>query len=286
MFESLPAEDVLPTVRKRWGESGQDAAFLPLLAKQPLASDRVKFIDGLGSPQSAILEACVRGLETVNAKTDAEESFALIRALHRTSDKQTAVRKTLAGRLEKTTSQAFGVDSKRWIAWLQKQHPELGKRLANPDGVDVAKWDKRLARLDWDQGKADAGKAVFSKASCLNCHSGSQALGPDLVGVANRFSRADLLTAILQPSKDVPARYQTTLLETHDGKTYQGIVIYDAVDSLLLQTGAATTVRIDGAKVVSRTVSAQSLMPAGLLDPLSDQEIVDLYAYLRGLGKK
>ncbi len=187
--------------------------------------------------------------------------------------------------MRKPPARPSALDSKRWIAWLEKQHPEFGKRLANPDGVDVAKWDQRLAKLDWDRGNAVTGKTVFSKASCLNCHSGSQALGPDLAGVANRFSRADLMTAILQPSKDVPARYQTTLVETQDGKTYQGIVIYDAVDSLILQTGAATTIRLDAAKIVSRQASAQSLMPAGLLDPLADQEIADLYAYLRDLGK-
>src|SRR5207237_9643704 len=122
------------------------------------------------------------------------------------------------------------------------------------------------------------------KASCVNCHGGSQAVGPDLVGVAKRFSHADLLTAILQPSKDVPARYQASLVETQDGKTYQGIVIYDAVDSLILQTGAATTVRVDGANVVGRSVAALSLMPAGLLDSASNTEIADLYAYLRSLG--
>jgi putative heme-binding domain-containing protein len=283
LFEALPADEVLPTVRKRWGDTGQESALLPLLAKKPSAADRKKFIEGLHSPQSAVVTACVGGLEKLNAKSDAAEWFALIHALHRTPDKQIAQRKVLADRLQATTAQTLGMDSKRWIAWLDKEHPELGRRLANPDGVDVAKWDKRLARLDWDAGNADAGKTVFHKASCVTCHSGSQALGPDLVGVAKRFSRADLLTAILQPSKDVPARYQTTVVETRAGKTYQGIVIYDAVDSLILQTGAATTVRLDGAEVVSRFVSAQSLMPAGLLDPLSDQQIVDLYAYLRAL---
>ena len=285
LFDALQADELLPTVRERWGGPGRSRRSCRCLAKNPTAGDRSKFIDGLQSPQSAILEACVRGLDKLGEGADAAESFALIRALHRTSDKQTATRKTLAGRLEKTAHQPFGTDSKRWIAWLEKEHPEFGKRLANPDGVDVAKWDQRLAKIDWDRGNAQGGKAVFSKASCINCHSGSQALGPDLVGVANRFSRADLLTAILQPSKDVPARYQTTLIETQEGKTYQGIVIYDAVDSLILQTGAATTVRLDGAKITSRSVSAQSLMPAGLLDALSDREIVDLYAFLRSLGK-
>jgi putative heme-binding domain-containing protein len=76
-----------------------------------------------------------------------------------------------------------------------------------------------------------------------------------------------------------------TVVETRDGKTYQGIVIYDAVDSLILHTAASTTIRLDGASVVSRSVSSQSLMPSGLLDAMSDREIVDLNAYLRDLGK-
>lgn len=284
LFETLPANDVVPTVRKHWGDTGQETALVPLIARQPLPQDRSKLIDGLKAASS--LEACVGGLNKLDAKADAAEIFALTHALHRLSDKQTASRKLLADRLERVTGQSFGpADSKRWIAWLEKEHPAFGKRLANPDGVDVAKWAERMARLDWDQGRADAGRAVFTKASCVNCHSGSQAVGPDLVGVTGRFSRGDLFTAILQPSKDVPARYQTTLVETRDGKTYQGIVIYDAVDNLLLQTAASTTIRLDGGVIVSRSVSAQSLMPAGLLDPLSDREIVDLYAYLRSLGK-
>jgi putative membrane-bound dehydrogenase-like protein len=280
LLEALPSDEVLPTVRERWGESGQESAWLPLLARKPIAADRKKFIDGLNSPQAAVLEASLLGLAKLNDKSDAEEAFALIRALYRSSDKQVKLRKTLTERLTQTTGQALGSDSKRWIAWLEQHHPEFGKRLANPDGVDVAKWDARLAKIDWDTGDAKAGKAVFAKANCAACHSGSQALGPDLIGVTKRFSRGDLLASILQPSKDVSARYQTTLVETRDGKTYQGIVIYDAVDNLMLQTGASTTVRIDGASVVSRAVTAQSLMPAGLLDALSDREIVDLYAYL------
>jgi len=267
------------------------AALLPLLARKPSAEDQPKFIHGLASPQAAIVLACVQGLEKLGAATsDANEAFALIRALQRGQD---AGRKPspdgirlgqlIADRLQKTTGQTFGADSKRWIAWLEKQHPEFGKRLANPDGVDVPKWDKRLARLDWNTGDTKSGQAVYAKASCVHCHSGSQALGPDLVGVTNRFSRTDLFTAILQPSKDVPARYQSTVVETSAGKSHQGIVIYDAVDSLILQTGAAVTVRLDGQSVLSRQVSTQSLMPAGLLDSLSDREIVDLYAYLRNL---
>ena len=87
------------------------------------------------------------------------------------------------------------------------------------------------------------------------CHSGSQALGPDLAGVAGRFSRADLFTAMVQPSKDVPARYRTTLVVTREDKLYQGLIVYEAVDSVLLQTGPATTVRIADTQVSEKRVS-------------------------------
>ena len=43
----------------------------------------------------------------------------------------------------------------------------------------------------------------------------------------------------------------------------------------------ATTVRLDGRDVRTRAEAATSLMPAGLLDALTDGEVADLYAYLR-----
>ena len=108
-------------------------------------------------------------------------------------------------------------------------------------------------------------------------------LGPDLRGVASRFSRDDLFTAIIEPSRDVSPRYRTTLVATDDGKVYQGSIIYEAVDSLILQTGADAVIRITNSQIVERRPSEKSLMPAGMLDKLSDQDITDLYAYLKGL---
>jgi putative heme-binding domain-containing protein len=137
--------------------------------------------------------------------------------------------------------------------------------------------------VDWAAGSAARGQAAFTKASCAACHSGQQALGPDLRGVGGRFGRDDLLTAILQPSKDVSPRYRTVQIATADGKVYQGLVVYEATDGLILQTGPATTVRIGGSQIESRGYTDTSLMPAGLLDELTDGEIADLVAYLRAL---
>src|SRR5262249_6352353 len=186
--------------------------------------------------------------------------------------------------VEGVTGHKAGPDREAWTAWFVRRHPELSARLTNVDGVDVAGWAKRLARVDWTQGDVSRGQLVYTKASCATCHSGAQALGPDLRGVTGRFSRADLFTAILQPSRDVSPRYQTTVIETAEGRVYQGVVIYGAGDGLLLQSGPATPVRLAGDRVVSRRVSPLSLMPAGLLDNVSDRALADRDASLRSLA--
>src|SRR5581483_9011481 len=99
---------------------------------------------------------------------------------------------------------------------------------------------------------AKRGMKVYTRASCASCHSGAAALGPDLRGVTGRFSRDDLFTAILQPSKDVSPRYRTTQLTTLKGQIYQGIIVYEAVDSVLMLTGPAQSVRLEHAQIAER----------------------------------
>ena len=102
--------------------------------------------------------------------------------------------------------------------------------------------------------------------------------------MAKRFARDDLFTAIVEPGRDVSSRYRTTLVETADGQVHRGMIVYEAVDGLILQTGATSTIRLAGDQVVTRRDAPGSLMPDGLLDPLTDAEVADLHAYLKSLG--
>jgi putative heme-binding domain-containing protein len=283
LLAELPAEQSLPVLRQQWGKSGVDAALLPILARTPQPEDRPKFVEGLASSNLATVSECLEALDKLPAKKDVAETGALIRALQTLPDAKEGqgLRKWVAERLKNTTGQDLGLDGAAWLKWFAGVEPKLAARLTNPDGVDVEAWSRRFAKLEWDNGDAGRGKAVFVKANCSTCHSGAAALGPDLSGITGRFSRPDLFTAIVQPSRDVADRYRTTVIETAAGKTYQGVVAYEAVDSLILHTGPATTVRIAGNEIASRKISRISLMPAGLLDGLLDREIVDLYAYLK-----
>jgi putative membrane-bound dehydrogenase-like protein len=282
----LPDAQALPVLRKLWGEAGLEAAILPILARAALPVDQPKFVQGLNSTDLPTVRLCLRALHSVRAKDDGAETLALIRALGNLPEREKSLRQSVSKRLQEITQQNFGDNKRNWTDWFGKAYPNLAVRLTNPDGVDVRRWEKRLAAVDWSPGNPVRGRSVFAKASCASCHSGSQALGPDLAGVAGRFSRADLFTSILQPSRDVSPRYRTIVVETTGGRIHQGLVIYEAVDSLILQTGAATTVRLTGAQIAARRPALTSLMPAGLLDGLQDKEIADLYAYLKTLGAK
>jgi putative heme-binding domain-containing protein len=284
LVSELPEERSVPTLRRLWERGGLEEAILPLLARQPQAVDRDSFLEGLRSPQLTTVAVCLDALDKLSLVRDDAVTVALIRALRALPDGREGdrLRTRIAAKLQTLTGERkAGATKEAWTAWLAKAHPTLVAKLGGDDGVDVEAWNRRLAKVDWSAGDAERGRAVFNKASCASCHSGAQALGPDLRGVASRFSRDDLFTAILQPSKDVSPRYRTTLIATADGKTHQGIIIYEAVDSLILQTGPATTVRIANPRITDRRTTQISLMPPGLLDKLTDREIADLYAFLK-----
>ncbi|MBV9123662.1 MAG: c-type cytochrome, partial [Planctomycetes bacterium] len=286
IIAALPDEQSLPVLRRLWGKAGLEEALLPVLARHPQPADRAKFVEGLASPQPATIRLCLEALEKLPSSHEATEILAFIKALRSLppGTETKSLRDRLTGYLQQGTGQRnLGTDSRAWENWFARTYPALAPRLEGTDGVDVSAWDRRLKALDWSHGDARRGLQVFQKARCASCHSEGQAIGPDLHGVTSRFSRADLFTAILQPSKDISARYRPTLIETTDGQVVQGLIIYEAVDGLILQTGPAATIRLGSAQIVSRRPSSISLMPAGLLDPLTEEEIIDLYAYLKSL---
>ena len=172
---------------------------------------------------------------------------------------------------------------RRWTEWCEKKWPtETAMHLGGND-EEFSKMKALLATVDWDSGNAARGATLYAKRSCTQCHGAKGALGPDLSGVANRFSKEDLFAAILLPSRDVPARYQTSLVQTRDGKTFSGLIIYESVDGFLLRNGTGQTFRIETHQVEERRKSPVSLMPTGLLKGFTPTDYADLFAHLQTL---
>ena len=77
--------------------------------------------------------------------------------------------------------------------------------------------------------RAPRGETVFRKR-CETCHAVQGALGPSLAGVAARFSRNDLFTAIADPARDVAPAFRPTLFRLADGGAVSGVVVFESAD--------------------------------------------------------
>lgn len=108
---------------------------------------------------------------------------------------------------------------------------------------------------------------------------------PTWRGSRQRFSRDDLFTAILDPSKDI-SRLRSHHGHRASGKIYHGIVIYQSPGLLMLQTTPDTTVRLMGDEIQTVQTGHISFMPTGLLDTATDRDLADLYEYLKTVRKK
>jgi len=271
------------TQLKLWERGGLEDALLPIIARFPELEDRDKLIYGLKSLNPDVVRACARGLRQLAAPERQADVIEAIRALRRLPEDKTTLhaRSAISDLLHDRTGQVFGADAKKWNEWFTKVHPELAAKLTANDGFDAVAWKKREAGIVWEKGDASAGRKTFVKATCAACHDGGGAVGPSLQGVSKRFGRDDLLTSILQPSKDVSPRYRPTHITTTDGKSFVGMIVYEAVDGIILQTGPDTTIRVTGVSIETKRTLDTSLMPTGLLDKLTDQEIADLVAYLQ-----
>ena len=134
-------------------------------------------------------------------------------------------------------------------------------------------------------GDAIRGRAVFAR-TCQQCHTLFDiggTVGPDITGSA----RADLqyiLENIVDPNAVIPNEYRTSTITTKDDRILTGIVKKDEANGLTVATANETLI-IPKGDIESVQVSEISMMPEGLLAPLTEQEVRDLIYYLGRPGQ-
>jgi putative heme-binding domain-containing protein len=138
----------------------------------------------------------------------------------------------------------------------------------------------------------DRGRTLFGAASCAACHrfnNDGGATGPDLTGVAGRFSPRDLLESIVIPSKVISDQYGAVTVATSDGKVVTGRIVNLHGDMMAINTNMldpSAQVTIDRRTIDETKPSPVSMMPEGLLNTLHKDEVLDLIAYLLSGGKR
>ena len=141
------------------------------------------------------------------------------------------------------------------------------------------------------RGKGDRirGEAVYRRASlsCMKCHAIGGAggkVGPDMGSIGGSAQVDYLIESLLDPNAKVKEGFHTVVVITDSGKTFSGIKVRQTDTQLILRDaeGKETAIALDS---IDEQVNGTSLMPAGLSDKLTHQELVDLVRFLSELGK-
>lgn len=133
--------------------------------------------------------------------------------------------------------------------------------------------------------EASLGKAVF-QTHCSACHTYAGEggmVGPDLTGVNNQPADA-LLLHTLVPNYEVLPAYQALSVETKDGRSLSGWLLSETDNSLTLRTAFGTEEPVLRSNIVSINNSGLSLMPDGLEQAMTKEELAHLIAYLKSGG--
>jgi putative membrane-bound dehydrogenase-like protein len=144
----------------------------------------------------------------------------------------------------------------------------------------LAKYRKQLSAAFLKKGDASAGRAVFAKA-CGNCHKlfgEGGAIGPDLTG-GNRRDPEYVLSNLVDPGAEVARDYRMSLVRTADGQVLTGILLERSANRLVLQTATAKVV-LSADDVDAVKDSPLSIMPEGLAEAMTKEELRDLITYL------
>jgi putative membrane-bound dehydrogenase-like protein len=175
--------------------------------------------------------------------------------------------------------QMQGLKDKRVQDRLTKVWGQI-KPASKDRAEQIAKFKKLLTADYLKHADLSKGRAVFAKncAACHKLYDDGGDIGPALTG-SQRHNLDYVLENMIDPSAVVPRDYQVTKIETASGRTINGIVKQETDKALTLQTPNELII-LPKDEIESRTQSALSIMPEGVLDKLTPDEIRDLVAYL------
>lgn len=156
----------------------------------------------------------------------------------------------------------------------------------NPNQIGNLKYEDVQSRAGGAPGRARRGQRLFKSHGCNACHTdakGQTPKGPHLVDIGKRYKRAELVESIIKPSAKLAQGFDSWSVLTSEGKTVVGFVVLESAETLTLRQANGLSVELPKDDVEGRKKQETSMMPQGLVDSLTPEELADLLAYLESL---
>jgi putative heme-binding domain-containing protein len=192
-----------------------------------------------------------------------------------------------------TKSAALGSFQESEIRSLFSSQPSECFALVAPALRELASEDDRRRRqletlpaLVVSKGRATEGRKVFEtgRGACSACHrigNVGNLVGPDLSRIGQIRAERDILESIFFPSATLARDYETHAIETVDGQSFQAVIRRNLPEAVVVTDASAQDHTLPRAQLVSLQTLPTSLMPNGLDRALTEEELLDLVAYLR-----
>jgi putative heme-binding domain-containing protein len=139
-------------------------------------------------------------------------------------------------------------------------------------------------------GNAERGEIIYRRQelNCQKCHqlagAGGQ-VGPDMLSLGASSPVDYIIQSLIEPSAKIKEGYHTTQIRTLDGIALLGLLVRETNDEVVIRNSENKEISVPKADIVEKKNSTTSLMPAELTAKLSEDEFIDLVAFLSNLGK-
>ncbi|WP_164100946.1 DUF7133 domain-containing protein [Candidatus Laterigemmans baculatus] len=292
MLSAAGDDASLAYLRKVWREEPERRQTVAMgLALHPDGENWDYLVRSLNILESAAAQDVMNQLAKVRVATDDPEALRQVILLGLRAEKDggtpAAATRLLTHWTGYQSDTGEPLDMRGWQKWYARAYPDR-PAAELPTSDEESRWDfdQLVTYITSEAGRYGdplKGRDVYRAASCAACHRfGDQgdSVGPDLTQIARRFTKREVLESILYPAHVISDQYVNRRVLTLDGKVYVGLVA-EASNGELTIRNAANEVRTVKAQDVDQILpSSSSIMPSGLLDSLSLQEISDLMAYM------
>lgn len=168
---------------------------------------------------------------------------------------------------------------------LASNEPKIDlEKIKNKKGqVGIASIEDVMLAISNLEGDPVKGKALFTQQGCISCHTSDRSekpKGPFMGQIGSIMTREQIAESILKPNASISQGFATYIITAKGDKTYMGFVTSESADRLIMRDITGTVFTVKTSDIISRKEMGTSMMPAGLANSLSYQEMASLVTFL------
>ncbi|PQO33063.1 discoidin domain-containing protein [Blastopirellula marina] len=168
---------------------------------------------------------------------------------------------------------------------------KLKRQMTKPAGPKVGTIDPEevIKLVVGTKGDASRGESLFAKLTCNKCHTvdpNETPRGPYLPQVAKTYKRDQLTESIVLPSKSLAQGFVTNIFQMDDGRLLSGFITFEGPEKIVIRDNQGNEITLDPDAIEGQKKDNVSIMPIGLANDVTVQELADLVTYLESLASK